>query len=136
MSENSLLKIRCCAYIDANHVFIPSLLSASHHQSVLIVSSCLSIPSIMTPILHLFLAAAAISSVSAAPASTAAGADAPNLEMGRRDALVARAALNYNQDYKTGGTVDYEAASSGYSVAFSGASDFVVGKGWTKGTNR
>lgn len=43
---------------------------------------------------------------------------------------------DYNQNYKTGGNVNFSPASNGYSVSFSGAGDFVVGKGWKTGTTR
>jgi endo-1,4-beta-xylanase len=43
---------------------------------------------------------------------------------------------DYNQNYKTGGNVNYSPNSGGYSVKFSGAQDFVVGKGWTTGSAR
>ena len=43
---------------------------------------------------------------------------------------------DYNQNYKTSGNVNYQATSTGYSVTFSGAGDFVVGKGWRTGTTR
>ncbi|KAF3765394.1 family 11 glycoside hydrolase [Cryphonectria parasitica EP155] len=43
---------------------------------------------------------------------------------------------DYNQDYTTGGSVNFSPASNGYSVSFSGAGDFVVGKGWSAGTTR
>lgn len=41
---------------------------------------------------------------------------------------------NYNQDYTTSGSVSYSPANNGYSVTFSGAQDFVVGKGWSTGS--
>lgn len=43
---------------------------------------------------------------------------------------------DYNQNYKTGGNVNYSPSSGGYSVKFSGAADFVVGKGWNTGSAR
>jgi hypothetical protein len=43
---------------------------------------------------------------------------------------------DYNQDYKTGGNVNYQPTGNGYSVTFSNAQDFVVGKGWKTGTSR
>jgi endo-1,4-beta-xylanase len=41
-----------------------------------------------------------------------------------------------NQDYKTSGNVNYSPTSGGYSVKFSNAQDFVVGKSWTTGSAR
>ncbi|EFX03450.1 beta-xylanase 1 [Grosmannia clavigera kw1407] len=90
----------------------------------------------MTSLIRLILAAAVVSTVTAAPATTLIDTDAPDFEIGSRDVLAARQSPNYNQDYTTGNTVSYTAASDGYSVSFTGASDFVVGKGWSKGTNR
>ena len=43
---------------------------------------------------------------------------------------------DYTQNYKTGGNVDFSATTNGYSVTFSGAQDFVVGRGWTTGSSR
>jgi endo-1,4-beta-xylanase len=43
---------------------------------------------------------------------------------------------DYNQNYKTGGNVQFNPTNNGYSVSFSGAGDFVVGKGWRTGTRR
>lgn len=45
---------------------------------------------------------------------------------------------SYSQDYTTsGGSVSYSPGSGGeYSVTFSGAGDFVDGKGWTTGSTR
>ncbi|TVY41387.1 Endo-1,4-beta-xylanase A [Lachnellula subtilissima] len=43
----------------------------------------------------------------------------------------------YSTDYTTGGTVNYSQGALGqYSVAFSQANDFVVGKGWSPGDTR
>ncbi|KAL9082501.1 MAG: hypothetical protein Q9165_008878 [Trypethelium subeluteriae] len=54
----------------------------------------------------------------------------PDFELGNK--LVRR--QDYNQDYTTSGTVSYSPASNGYSVTYSGAQDFVVGKGWSAGS--
>lgn len=43
---------------------------------------------------------------------------------------------DYTQNYKTGGNVQLTTTSNGYSVTFSGAQDFVVGRGWTTGAAR
>ena len=61
------------------------------------------------------------------------GDDAPDFEFsGNR--LTRR--QDYTQNYKTGGNVNFSPGTDGYSVTFSGAQDFVVGKGWKKGTER
>jgi hypothetical protein len=43
---------------------------------------------------------------------------------------------DYNQNYKTSGNVNFSPSNNGYSVQFSNAGDFVVGKGWKTGTSR
>lgn len=43
---------------------------------------------------------------------------------------------DYTQNYKTGGNVQFSTTSNGYSVTFSGAKDFVVGRGWKTGSAR
>ncbi len=78
----------------------------------------------------LALAVTAASAVFAAPV---ADADAPDFMIGPEN-LARR--QDYNQNYKTGGSVNFSPASNGYSVTFSGAGDFVVGKGWKTGTTR
>lgn len=79
---------------------------------------------------QLALALSAIAGVLAAPAPAA---DLPDFEIGG-DKLAAR--QDYTQNYKTSGNVNFQSTSNGYSVTFSGAQDFVVGKGWAKGTSR
>ncbi|RFU23925.1 hypothetical protein B7463_g12413, partial [Scytalidium lignicola] len=60
---------------------------------------------------------------------------APDFDL-RRDntTLSRRQAPNYNQDYTTGGTVNYSPSSSSFSVTWNTQDDFVVGRGWTVGT--
>jgi endo-1,4-beta-xylanase len=58
---------------------------------------------------------------------------APDFELGS-DHLARR--QDYTQNYKTGGSVNFSPSNNGYSVSFSGAGDFVVGKGWKTGTKR
>ncbi|KAF3025142.1 hypothetical protein G7054_g558 [Neopestalotiopsis clavispora] len=77
--------------------------------------------------------ALAISAITGAIAAPAIGPDLPDFEFGA-DTLARR--QDYNQNYKTGGNVNFSPTSNGYSVSFSGAGDFVVGKGWSKGTTR
>lgn len=50
--------------------------------------------------------------------------------------LVRRAGINYNQDYTTGGTVNYYHSSTGFQVNWNTQNDFVVGVGWNPGSNR
>ncbi len=86
----------------------------------------------MVAFTYLAVVAAAITGTLAAPAANA-GADAPDFEFGPHN-LARR--QDYNQNYKTGGSVNFSPSSNGYSVSFSGAGDFVVGKGWKTGTTR
>lgn len=82
----------------------------------------------MVAFTKLALALSAIAGSLAAPVD-----DAPNFEIG--GANLARR-QDYTQNYKTGGNVNFQSTSNGYSVTFSGAGDFVVGRGWNKGTAR
>jgi endo-1,4-beta-xylanase len=96
------------------------------------------ISAIMVSFTQLVLALSAIASTLAAPASDFIGPavaerDVPDFQLG--GANLARR-QDYTQNYKTGGNVNFQSQSNGYSVTFSGAGDFVVGKGWSKGTNR
>ncbi len=86
----------------------------------------------MVGIKFLALATTAISAVLAAPAGEVDN-DAPDFVIGPHN-LARR--QDYNQNYKTGGNVNFQPGSGGYSVSFSGAGDFVVGKGWKTGTTR
>jgi len=74
----------------------------------------------------------AIAGAFAAPAAEPV-ADLPDFELTTKD-LVRR--QDYSQNYKTSGNINFSPTSNGYSVDFSNAGDFVVGKGWNKGTNR
>lgn len=97
---------------------------------------------IMVALTFMAVAAAAIGAL-AAPAADSYGpsqrpnhvvrGDLPDFEIGPHN-LARR--QDYNQNYKTGGSVNFSPNSNGYSVTFSGAGDFVVGKGWKKGTDR
>ncbi|KAK0652378.1 glycoside hydrolase family 11 protein [Cercophora newfieldiana] len=82
---------------------------------------------------YLTVVAATLSTTWAAPTAEA-DPDAPDFEIGPHN--LARRQLDYNQNYKTGGSVNFQPSSNGYSVTFSGAGDFVVGKGWRTGTAR
>ncbi|KAF2794840.1 glycoside hydrolase family 11 protein [Melanomma pulvis-pyrius CBS 109.77] len=101
----------------------------------------------MVAFTHFAVAGWAIASVLAAPASNAmepalqsvdiadraASDPSPDFELGGEH-LARR--QDYTQNYKTGGSVNFSPSSTGYSVTFSGAGDFVVGKGWKTGTKR
>lgn len=82
----------------------------------------------MVSLTYVALAVTAITSAFATPIT-----DTPDFVLGR-DGLARR--LDYNQKYETSGNVNFSPSSSGYSVQFSGAGDFVVGKGWTTGKSR
>ncbi|KAI1848424.1 hypothetical protein JX265_008794 [Neoarthrinium moseri] len=84
----------------------------------------------MVSLTHLALAIAAFTRVFAAPT---ADPEAPDFVIGPGN-LARR--QDYNQNYKTGGNVNFSPTNNGYSVSFSGAGDFVVGKGWKTGTTR
>ena len=84
----------------------------------------------MVHLSHLAFALSAFTAVFAAPT---ADPDAPDFMIGPQD-LARR--QDYTQNYKTGGSVNFSPSNTGYSVSFSGAGDFVVGKGWKTGTNR
>lgn len=77
-------------------------------------------------------AAGALAAPAAEPVSTFA--DAPDFELSSANSLTRR--QDYNQNYKTSGNVNYQPTNNGYSVQFSNAGDFVVGKGWRTGTTR
>ncbi|KAL1596413.1 hypothetical protein SLS60_009059 [Paraconiothyrium brasiliense] len=81
----------------------------------------------------LALALSAATGIFAAPAADPS-ADAPDFEFTSENRLARR--QDYNQNYKTSGNVNFSPSSNGYSVTFSGAGDFVVGKGWKTGTTR
>ncbi|KAF2235855.1 glycoside hydrolase family 11 protein [Viridothelium virens] len=84
----------------------------------------------MVALNSLVLALSAAATAFAIPTESLERNAEPDFELSNK--LVRR--QDYNQDYTTGGTVNYSPASNGYSVSFSGAADFVVGKGWTTGS--
>jgi endo-1,4-beta-xylanase len=45
-----------------------------------------------------------------------------------------RSAIDYDQDYTTGGTVNYSPSSTGFSVSWDTEDGFDVGVGWVTGT--
>ncbi|KAH6656014.1 family 11 glycosyl hydrolase [Truncatella angustata] len=84
---------------------------------------------------HFAFAASLLTSAFAAPVENITAEitdrDAPDFDIGPHS-LFAR--QDYNQNYKTSGTVNVSPTGNGYSVSFSGAQDFVVGKGWSTGS--
>ncbi|KAL7928303.1 glycoside hydrolase family 11 protein [Trichoderma chlorosporum] len=58
-----------------------------------------------------------------------------NLFLGPDHPLSRRSALNYNQNYTTGGTVNFTPSSTGFTLNWNTQEDFVVGVGWTTGSN-
>jgi endo-1,4-beta-xylanase len=88
----------------------------------------------MVSFTYLAVIATAISSAVGAPAAVAYGPDLPDFELGSH--TLARRQLNYDQNYRTSGNVNFQSSSNGYQVSFSGAGDFVVGKGWRTGAAR
>ncbi|PVI05434.1 glycoside hydrolase family 11 protein [Periconia macrospinosa] len=81
---------------------------------------------------HLAVALSAVAGSFAAPAAVA-DPSVPDFEL-NGDHLMRR--QDYNQNYKTSGNVNFSPTNNGYSVQFSNAGDFVVGKGWRTGTTR
>ncbi|EMD66236.1 hypothetical protein GGP41_006326 [Bipolaris sorokiniana] len=84
----------------------------------------------MVAFTSVLLGLSAIGSAFAAPV-----ADVPDFELSATPKHLA-ARQDYNQNYKTGGNIQYNPTNNGYSVTFSGAQDFVLGKGWRQGTTR
>ncbi|KAK0737979.1 glycoside hydrolase family 11 protein, partial [Schizothecium vesticola] len=89
----------------------------------------------MVALTFLTLAATAITGALAAP-SAEAGPDGPNFEIGPHNLARRQGGMDYNQNYKTSGNINFSPSNNGYSVTFSGAGDFVVGKGWRTGKAR
>lgn len=62
------------------------------------------------------------------------GPDNP-LTLARRNVTMSRrSSTNYDQDYTTGGTVDFSPASGEFYVSWDTTDDFVVGVGWQPGS--
>ncbi|KKO99257.1 glycosyl hydrolase family 11 [Trichoderma harzianum] len=55
--------------------------------------------------------------------------------LGSHNDVRRRASINYDQNYQTGGTVNYSPSGSGFSVNWNTQDDFVVGVGWTTGSS-
>jgi len=58
-----------------------------------------------------------------------------NFALGPEHPLSRRGNTNYNQDYTTGGTVNFSPSTNGFSVNWNTQDDFVVGVGWNPGSN-
>jgi endo-1,4-beta-xylanase len=58
----------------------------------------------------------------------------PDNPLSRRGNLTERSNTNFNQDYTTGGTVQYTPSTNGFSVNWNTQQDFVVGVGWKPGS--
>jgi endo-1,4-beta-xylanase len=88
----------------------------------------------MVSFTQFLLASTAFVAALTAPVTDTVERDAlPDFEVGPSN-LARR--QDYVQNYKTSGNVNFQSSSNGYQVTFSGAQDFVVGKGWSKGTSR
>ncbi|KAJ4860040.1 glycosyl hydrolases family 11 domain-containing protein [Trichoderma breve] len=55
--------------------------------------------------------------------------------LGSHNDVRRRASINYDQNYQTGGTVNYSPSGSGFSVNWNTQDDFVVGVGWSTGSS-
>ncbi|UKZ64034.1 uncharacterized protein TrAtP1_005255 [Trichoderma atroviride] len=53
-----------------------------------------------------------------------------NFFLGPDHPLARRTAINYNQDYTTGGTVNFSPSKTGFNLNWNTQQDFVVGVGW------
>jgi endo-1,4-beta-xylanase len=88
----------------------------------------------MVTLTQLTLALAAASASYAAPSKRDAE---PDFELSGPKVYTGTKAVSkrqdYNQNWTSGGNVQFSPSSSGYSVSYSGANDFVVGKGWQYG---
>ena len=62
------------------------------------------------------------------------GPDHPLAIARRNETLARRSNTNYNQDYTTGGTVNFSPRTNGFSVNWNTQNDFVVGVGWNPGS--
>lgn len=50
--------------------------------------------------------------------------------------ITARSNPSYTQNYKTGGTVNFQATGTGFTLNYNVQQDFVVGVGWNPGSNQ
>ena len=58
----------------------------------------------------------------------------PDHPFARRSNVTRRSNTDYNQDYTTGGTVNYSPGTNEFSVSWNTQQDFVVGVGWNPGS--
>jgi endo-1,4-beta-xylanase len=92
-------------------------------------SSTLTLVAIMVSFTASILTFAAIASSLAVPLDGDLVSRSPDFILEPESYLNLTRRQSYSSDYTTGGTVNYSPGSAGsYSVTFSGASDFVVGK--------
>ncbi|KAK6349930.1 hypothetical protein TWF696_006189 [Orbilia brochopaga] len=63
------------------------------------------------------------------------GPDHPLAIAKRNASLARRSNTNYNQDYTTGGSVNFSPQTNGFSLNWNTQNDFVVGVGWNPGSN-
>ncbi|KAK0614437.1 glycoside hydrolase family 11 protein [Immersiella caudata] len=92
----------------------------------------------MVPFTCLSLLAVAMPGIFAIPTAQP-DPNLPDFEIGPQTGNLARrqGGMDYNQNWKAGqGNINYSPSSNGYSVTFSNAGDFVVGKGWRTGKAR
>lgn len=89
----------------------------------------------MVGISSLAVALFAIAGTLASPRGTVTEKRGPqDFVLGRHNVVSRQSAPDYNQDYTTGGTVDYSPDGSSFSVTWDTEDDFVVGVGWTTGS--
>jgi len=89
----------------------------------------------MVSLTAVILALAATVSSIAIPLASEVVSRAPDFELAPEFLNLTRR-QSYSTDYTTDSNVKYSPGSAGsYSVTFSGASDFVVGKGWNPGSS-
>lgn len=81
---------------------------------------------------HLLVALSVIYRSLAAPAVL----DSPDFVLSAANYTDLVRRQDYTQNYQTGGNVEFSASTDGYTLTFSDADDFVVGRGWTTGSAR
>lgn len=86
----------------------------------------------LTLLTVLYAAASAL----ALPTSTTTDLIVPDFVLSPEHALNRRQSINYNQQYTTGGSIQYSHSGSSYSAIWNNANDFVVGIGWNPGNSK
>ncbi|CAD6452185.1 6c63236e-7929-451c-91c7-58f1ad43d71f [Sclerotinia trifoliorum] len=90
----------------------------------------------MVAFFNLIAAFSAISASFAIPSPTLPKRSPMDFVLRRNESsLLRRATPNYKQDYTTGGDVVYTPSGSSFTVDWDTQDDFVVGLGWTTGSN-